>query len=183
MGEAHASGLQQDPRSLWERLGLIVRGIGVAASCVLIPAQIFISITYVLGRKLFDVPITALQELEWHSFFALVFLSLGAALLVDRHVRIDIVRGRLPERARLWIEAVGFFLALLPFCLAVIYFGAEAAARSFATGEHSAAALGLPYRWVIRAMVPLGGVLLLGAGCAVTARNLRQLRAVRGAHA
>jgi TRAP-type mannitol/chloroaromatic compound transport system permease small subunit len=178
MGDANGTDAPEADTSPWERLGVIVRGIGVAAACALIPGQVLISITYVLGRKLFDLPITALQELEWHIFFALVYLSLGAALLADRHVRIDILRARLSGRARLRIEVVGFFLALLPFCLAVIYFGAEAAARSFATAERSAAALGLPDRWIVRAMVPLGGILLLGAGCVVTARNLRRLKRV-----
>jgi TRAP-type mannitol/chloroaromatic compound transport system permease small subunit len=159
-----------------QRLGAMVRGIGIAAACILIPAQVMISITYVMGRKIFQIPITPLQELEWHSFFALVFLSLGATLLADRHVRIDIVRARLPERVRIVVEIVGFFVALLPFCLAVIYFGGDAAMKAFATGEHSAAALGLPFRWIIKATVPIGGLLLLCAGCVATARHIQHLK-------
>ncbi|MFH1346372.1 MAG: TRAP transporter small permease subunit [Pseudomonadota bacterium] len=153
----------------------LVRGIGILAACLLIPGQVLVSLTYLLGSRLLKIPLTPLQELEWHFFFALVFLTLGSALLADHHVRIDILRARFPERIRARIEIAGFLLALLPFCLAVIYFGALSAWDAFLSGERSRAALGLPYRWIIKSMVPLGGLLLLLAGCAVTARNFEVL--------
>jgi len=142
---------------------------------VLIPAQIFISLFFVIGRNFFFVPSTALQELEWHFFFAIVFLTLGGALLADRHVRVDVLRQRLPDRARASIEIVGFFVALLPFCLAVTYFGSIAAWDSYWVGERSRAGMGLPRRWIIKAVIPFGSSLLLLAGMVVTARNVALL--------
>src|SRR5690606_23260234 len=142
------------------------RGVGIAAACVLIPGQIVVSLTYLLGSRAFRFPITPLQELEWHFFFALVFLSLGAALVADQHVRIDVLRSRFSERWRARIEIAGFFLALLPFCLAIIYFGAQSAWDAFHSAERSRAALGLPHRWIIKSTIPIGGILLLLAGLA-----------------
>lgn len=152
-----------------------VRGVGVAAACVLIPGQIVVSLTYLLGSRVFRFPITPLQELEWHFFFALVFLSLGAALVADQHVRIDVLRSRFSERWRARIEIAGFLLALLPFCLAIIYFGTQSAWDAFVSAERSRAALGLPHRWIIKSTVPIGGLLLLLAGLAVTARSFAVL--------
>ena len=157
-----------------------IRHVATLGACILIPAQLVVSITYVVGRRLFNVPITPLQELEWHFFFALVFLTLGAALLADRHVRIDIVRDRLSPRSRAWIEIVGFVIALLPFCAALIYFGTTAAWESFLIGERSRVALGLPWRWIIKSFVPLGGLLLLLSGIVVTGRNVEVLLSKRG---
>lgn len=159
-----------------ERLGAIVHAIAVTAACLLIPAQIIVSLFYVIGRKFFHVPSTSLQELEWHFFFALVFLTLGGALLADRHVRVDILRQRLSNHALAKIEIVGFVVALLPFCLAVTYFGTIAAWDSFLVGERAHAARGLPWRWIIKSIVPLGCFLLLLAGMVVTARNIALLR-------
>jgi TRAP-type mannitol/chloroaromatic compound transport system permease small subunit len=166
--------------SLLEKLSGLVRFVAAAAACILIPAQVVVSLVYVLGRRFLLVPVTALQELEWHFFFALVFLTLGAALLADRHVRIDILRQRISIRARARIEIAGFVIGLLPFCLAVVYFGSLAAWDSYLVGEASAAALGLPWRWVVKSMVPIGGVLLLAAGVVVTARNVATLRDASG---
>lgn len=119
--------------------------------------------------------LTPLQELEWHLFFALVFLALGSAYLVDRHVRIDIVRDRLSERTKAAIEIAGFFLALLPFCLIVLYLGTLSAWDAFAIGERSRAALGLSHRWIIKSAIPVGALLLLLAGVVVTLRSFKVL--------
>ena len=68
-----------------DRLEALVRNVGIVAACTLIPAQILVGVSYLTGRKLSQFSITPLQELEWHFFFILVFLTLGAALLADRH--------------------------------------------------------------------------------------------------
>jgi len=127
-----------------EKLAAFVRATGIAMACVLIPAQILVSLVFVVGRNFFSLPATALQELEWHFFAAAVFLTLGAALLADRHVRVDVLRQRLSERARARVEIVGFLLSLLPFCAAVTYSGAIAAWDVFWIGEGSGTRIGLP---------------------------------------
>jgi TRAP-type mannitol/chloroaromatic compound transport system permease small subunit len=161
---------------MFDRMEAFVRGIGKVACFVLLPAQVAITTFYVLARKLYNFQLTPLQELEWHCFFALVVLTFGMTLLADRHVRIDVAREHFSERTRAIIEIAGFFLALLPFSLAMVYFGADLALKSFLTNEKSPAALGLPYRWIIKSLLPLGGVLLLAAGVVVTARNWRSLK-------
>ncbi len=160
----------------FERLGRVVHSVAVIAACVLLPAQIVVSLVYVLGRRFLGIPVTALQELEWHFFFTLVFVTLGAALLADRHVRIDVLRQRLSVRARARIEIAGFLTGLLPFCVAIAYFGGMAAWDAYLILEGSRAALGLPWRWIVKSTVPIGGVLLLMAGMVVTARNVAILR-------
>ncbi len=150
----------------------LVRFVGLVAACVLLPAQIVLSVGYVVARQFANFQLTPLQELEWHLFFGLVFLTLGGAYLADRHVRIDIVRDRMGERPRAIIEVAGFFLALLPFCLIIIYLGSSFAWEAFLVGEHSRAPLGLPHRWIVKAIIPIGALLLLLAGVVVTWRNI-----------
>ncbi len=157
-------------------LGVLVRTVGVVAACILIPGQIVVALLYLGGRRFFRMPITPLQELEWHFFFALVFLTIGAALLADRHVRIDIVRERLSERTRAKIEIAGFFLALMPCCIALVYFGGLGAWNAFIIGERSPAGLGLPWRWIVKSTIPIGGLLLFSAGLVITAHNIKKLR-------
>ena len=165
-----------------ESISRLVRAAGLFAAYVLLPAQIVLSVGYVVARQFLDFQLTPLQELEWHLFFALVFLTLGSAYLGDRHVRIDIVREHMSERTRAVIEILGFFLALLPFTLIILYLGSITAWDTFAIGERSRAPLGLPHRWIIKSLIPIGALLLLLAGAVVTIRNVRFLsrsRAVR----
>lgn len=165
---------------MYERLASLARAGGAVGACILLPLQIIVGAAYLVGGHLFTIQLTPLQELEWHLFFAAVFLCLGSAYLADRHVRIDIVRERFSPRLRAGIETAGFFLALLPFCAALIYFGGEAAWAAYVDGERSRAALGLPHRWIIKSFVPLGGVLLLAAGVAVMLRAWRNRPADEG---
>jgi TRAP-type mannitol/chloroaromatic compound transport system permease small subunit len=53
----------------------------------------------------------------------MIFL-LGAAdtLRQDKHVRVDLVYGRLGTRGRAITNLIGGLLALLPFCFALLYF-------------------------------------------------------------
>ena len=104
-----------------ERLERLVHGIGVLACYVLLPAQIGIAVFYIVARKFLDFPLTPLQELEWHFFFALVFLTFGMAHLADRNVRMDIITDRISPTTRAAIELVGFFVGLLPLAIAIYY--------------------------------------------------------------
>ena len=137
-----------------------------------------ISVGHIIGRRLFAFSGTPLQELEWHLFVASIFFCFGLAYLADRHVRIDILRDRLGAASRARIEVVGFFIAILPFCLVTIYFGTEYAVDSFEMGERSRAALGLPHRWIIKSVIPLGALFLLFAGIVVASRNITVLRSI-----
>ena len=55
------------------KLEKVVRLFGVAACWIFIPGQILIALTHTLGRRVFDFPGTALQELEWHFLLRLSF--------------------------------------------------------------------------------------------------------------
>jgi TRAP-type mannitol/chloroaromatic compound transport system permease small subunit len=158
-----------------DRIATLVRIAGLGAAYILLPIQIVLSVGYVVARKFSHFQLTPWQELEWHLFFALVFLTLGSAYLADRHVRIDIVRDRMSVRSRAMIEIAGFFLALLPFSLILLYLGTTPAWDAFILGERSRAPLGLSHRWIIKSMIPIGALLLLLAGVVVTLRNIRIL--------
>lgn len=164
-----------------DSIAAFVRAAGLIAAYILLPAQIILSVGYVVARPFLHFQLTPLQELEWHLFFALVFLTLGSAYLADRHVRIDILRDRMDQRTRAVIEIVGFFVALLPFALIILYLGTIPAWDAFTVGERSRAPLGLSHRWIIKSMIPIGAVLLLLAGVVVTLRNIKVLSRSGGA--
>ncbi len=102
----------------------------------------------------------ALQELEWH-LFGIVFL-IGAAytLKEDAHVRVDIFYAKLGPRARAWIDLVGSLIALIPFCILLIYCTKQFVLNSWAVRETSPDPGGLPARYVLKAMMPAGFFLL-----------------------
>ncbi|GAB6064197.1 TRAP transporter large permease subunit [Deferrisoma palaeochoriense] len=118
----------------------------------------------------------ALQELEWH-LFGIVFL-IGAAytLKEDGHVRVDIIYAKLDERKRAWINLIGSLIALIPFAILVIWCTKMFVMNSWAVRETSPDPGGLPARYALKAMIPLGFLLLLLQGVAEAIKNYRFLR-------
>ncbi len=154
----------------------IVVFVGKVACFILLPAQALTALFYIVGRQYFHFAGTPFQELEWHFFASVVFFTLGFAYLADRHVRIDILREKMSDRLRAWIEMIGYAVAIVPFCLIITWYGYLDAWGAFQDGEGSRAALGLPHRWIIKSTLPLGALFLLAAGTVVFHRNLDFIR-------
>lgn len=129
----------------------------------------------VITRRFFVLGSTKLQELEWHIHAVLFLFCLGWAYLKDAHVRIDLVRERLSDRSRLWIELAGCLLFLIPYAVIVIFYGVDWWHRSFIQNESAASATGLPYRWIIKAALPIGFAILLLSGIGMAFRKIVQL--------
>ena len=128
-------------------------------------------------RYLFQSGSIALQELEWH-LFALIFLLGGAyTLKYDEHVRVDIFyQARwMSDRRRALVDLFGCLLMLLPFCGLMIYSSIPFVMQSYGWGETSPDPGGLPYRWLLKAMIPFGFALLMLQGVSMMARCLRVL--------
>lgn len=109
-------------------------------------------------------------EGQWY-LFSLVFL-LGAphALRAGAHVRVDVFYGRLPERARHWIDLAGGILFTIPFCVFAIWIAWPAVHESWLIREGSPDPGGLP-RWPIKAVLPVAFALLLAQAVSETLKR------------
>jgi len=110
---------------------------------------------------------TLLQELEWHMHTVLFALVLGYGYIHNTHVRVDLVRERLPFRRKAWLEFLGTTLFLIPYTLTVIWFASIHAYDAYMSGEISASLVGLSHRWIIHTVLPPGPVSPRVAGAAV----------------
>jgi len=110
---------------------------------------------------------TVIQELEWHFHTALFTLVLGYGFVNNRHVRVDLVREKLPFKVQAFIEFLGCTLFMVPYCLIVGYFAANYAYASWAIGEVSASTVGLQARWIIKSVLVVGLFVAAAAGIAV----------------
>lgn len=153
-------------RLLWlsERLGAFGVACGVGASWLLLVAVVVICFDVVTRKFNLQIPVfdsTKLQELEWHLHGALFLLCLGYGYLQNTHVRIDVVASHLNPRRRAWLELFGCLVFAVPFCLVLISLGVKFWYQSFVQNEFSDAATGLPYRWILKAFIPIGLTILL----------------------
>lgn len=115
-------------------------------------------------RYVFQKGTVALQELEWH-LFAIIFL-IGAAYTLKEggHVRVDIIYLKLSKKAKAWIDLLGTFVFLIPFSIMVILSTKGFVVNSWDVREVSPDPGGLPARYILKAMIPLGFSLLIVQG-------------------
>ena len=113
-----------------------------------------------------------LEELQWHLYALTVMMGLSYAQSTNSHIRVDIIAERLSERTvRKW-EVFGIVVLLLPFIYVVFVHSLDYVADSWRVNEHSDAPLGLPWRWAVKAIIPVSFAML---GIAVLARLVRDV--------
>jgi len=125
----------------------------------------------VISRRFLELGSVMLQEIEWHLHAILFFFTLAYAYQRNVHVRIDIIRNHLSERARAWIELFGCFVFLIPYTGIIVWLSIGFVARSWIMGEVSDSPAGLAYRWVIKSTIPLAFLLLFLQGWAEALRK------------
>ncbi|MEM8767798.1 MAG: TRAP transporter small permease subunit [Pseudomonadota bacterium] len=100
------------------------------------------------------------EEIQWHLYATGFLLALGYAVQTDSHIRVDVLHERFSPTTQAWIELYGIVLFLIPFVVLMLFFSVPFVGASFALSETSNAPGGLPFRWAIKAMLPLGFALL-----------------------
>lgn len=157
--------------SLSNILARITIMCGKIAAWAFFPLMLVIVLDVVM-RRFFVVGSIRLQELEWHFHAILFLLCLGYAYLAHAHVRIELLSERLPDRVRVAIELLGVALFMLPLCWILFSYSIDLVGRSFASGESSPHPSGLPYRWMIKAVMPVGFALLIVSAVASLLRSI-----------
>tara|TARA_B100001123_G_scaffold446206_2_gene599898 strand:+ start:788 stop:1231 length:444 start_codon:yes stop_codon:yes gene_type:complete len=141
-------------------------------------AMVVLTLYDVTMRYVFRDGSVALQELEWH-FFALVILF-GAAytLKCGEHVRVDLIYSSpyLPERYRQVVDILGNLVFLLPFAIMIVWTSIPFVHDAFIHRETSPDPGGLSHRWIIKASIPIGFLLLATQAVADTIKRIAALR-------
>jgi TRAP-type mannitol/chloroaromatic compound transport system permease small subunit len=145
---------------------------GVArASAWLLVIMAAVTCFDVLARKTgIPVPLTKLQELEWHFHAALFSLWMGYGYTINAHPRVDSFTEGLTLRRKAWIELVGGLLFALPYCALVAYHSLGFVASSYGLSEQSDSTVGLRYRWLIKGIYAAGLWLVVLGILSVVAR-------------
>lgn len=129
-----------------------------------------VTLRYVFGEGRIE-----LEEIQWHLYSIGFLLGLSYAFQADAHIRVDVLSQRLPARWRAWLELYGLLLALLPFVTLVLWYSVPFVVSSWAVSEISPSPGGLPLRWLIKAVLPLGFILLFLAALSRLSRIWRYL--------
>lgn len=129
----------------------------------------------VLLRYGFSLGSIWMQELEWHLLVPIVLFGMSYALRHGEHVRVDILFVRFGPRTKLIVEVLSAVLAML-FSLIVIWLALPYVWQSWSIGEGTANPGGIDYRYVIKAVIPLGFALLFVQSLSQAIRGVAAFR-------
>ena len=149
------------------KLTMAVAALGVLAMCLLVTGAVVV-------RYIFDWPVVWVPEIVGYLMVALVFLALGETMLAGRHIKIDLVVGRLPRRVR---DAVELLTLTLSTGVAGFFtwHGVNTMLRSLDYGRRDAfGALNLPL-WIPQIALPVGLSVLTLVVVLLAYRKLRDV--------
>jgi TRAP-type mannitol/chloroaromatic compound transport system permease small subunit len=129
----------------------------------------------VVMRYAFNISYVFNQELEWHLFAFIFLIGAGYTLLHDGHVRVDIFYQRLSFKNKAWVNLLGVLTCLIPGCLIVIETSLHFVLRAWQVDEGSPDPGGIPYRFIVKSLMPLGFSLLLLQGISLGIHSLLQI--------
>src|SRR6056297_4068537 len=83
--------------------------------------MVLVQFIIVIGRYVFGVNSIAAQESVLYMHATLFMLGAGFTLLVDKHVRVDVIYAKLRETGRRRIDLFGHLFLLMPSMTALLY--------------------------------------------------------------
>ena len=156
------------------RIERLVDLVGRAMSWLALVIVVLMAVNVVL-RYAFSYGSVWAQELEWHLLAPLILFGIAYALLKGEHVRVDVAYAHFTPKNK---ERVNIVAALL--CLAisvlVIWLSLKYVQQSYVIGETSPDPGGLTHRWILKALIPVGFVLLSLQSVAEIAKSWSRLK-------
>ncbi len=125
-------------------------------------------------RYAFNYSSNGWLEIQWYMFGFIVMMGAAYTLKVNEHVRVDLIYGSVSERARLWIDAIGIVLFLLPFATFAAWLSWPVFVTSWNQGEMSSNAGGL-IRWPVKLVISAGFALLALQGVSELIKRIAAL--------
>jgi TRAP-type mannitol/chloroaromatic compound transport system permease small subunit len=114
----------------------------------------------VLLRYVFNTGSVWSQELEWHLMSPICLFGMSYALRHGEHVRVDVLYASFSERNKQLVQIVTALISIA-VCAIVVWLSWSYVAYSWNIGEGSANPGGIPARYALKALIPLGFALLL----------------------
>lgn len=143
-------------------------------------ALIAVIILQVTLRYGFSKGMVMLEELQWHLYAIAVMFGISYAQVLDAHIRVDLLHMRMRSNTkRIW-EILGILFLLMPFIAVVFIHSIDFVVDSWRINERSDAPTGLPWRWAIKAVIPLSFGYLFLAACSRLIREVTYL--IKGVH-
>ncbi len=118
----------------------------------------------VTARYIFGKSSAAISDMEVYAFSVVILFGGTVALFKNSHVNIDLLYGKMTNSHKKSVQIISVIFFLVPFCAVIIFSSYDYALTSFFLNEKSTDPGGLPYRYLLKSLIPLSFFALLAAG-------------------
>ena len=130
----------------------------------------------VVMRYFFHNSSVGMQEMEWHLFSIVILFGVSVSLLDEAHVRVDFLYDRYSARKKAMINIIGTIFFLLPLALLILFGSFDFVNDAYQIMEISEDPGGLPFRWVVKGMIPLAFLFLIFTAVGYIVKNINIYR-------
>ncbi|WP_394166081.1 TRAP transporter small permease subunit [Neptunomonas phycophila] len=116
---------------------------------------VLVIITQVVLRKGFSSGLIILEELQWHLYATGVMFGLAYSQTTNSHIRVDLLYGQFSQKTRYVVEILGILILVMPFLIIMFMHSLDFVYDSYRINESSSSPSGLPFRWVIKGVIPI----------------------------
>lgn len=139
-------------------------------------ALALIQFAVVIMRYVFSIGFIPMQELIWYLSGTMFMLGSGYALLMDGHVRVDVLYREAKPRNKALVDLIGCLVFLLPLCVITLILTTPFVINSWKIFEGSKEASGIRGIFLLKTVI-LGWAFLMGLqGVALLLRSVSYLR-------
>jgi TRAP-type mannitol/chloroaromatic compound transport system permease small subunit len=147
-----------------ERIESVIDLFGKVASWLTLSIILLIVVNVIL-RYSMSLGSVWSQELEWHLLAAMILFGISFSLLRGDNVRVDLFYANYTPQKKYIVDLVS---AILTIIIAVFFvkLSINYVGQSFSIGEKSPDPGGIPMRWLVKSLIPIGFSLLALQGFA-----------------
>ena len=147
-----------------EHIERVIDLFGKVASWLTLSIVLLIVVNVILRYSMSLGSVWA-QELEWHLLAAMILFGISFSLLRGDNVRVDLFYANYTPQKKYIVDLVS---AILTIIIAVFFvkLSINYVWQSFSIGEVSPDPGGIPMRWLVKSLIPIGFSLLALQGFA-----------------
>ncbi|MGX5203235.1 TRAP transporter small permease subunit [Aliikangiella sp. IMCC44632] len=133
---------------------------GQAISWLTFAMVVLLSLNVLMSWLLSQSSIMLSEAITWmHA--ANFLLAAAYTLNRDEHVRVDVLYSKMSLKAKAWVDIIGSLLLLIPTMIFILWSSWSYVLLSWRINEVSAEAGGLPYLFVLKALLLVMPILLI----------------------
>ena len=123
--------------------------------------MVLVQFCIVIGRYVFGVNSIAAQESVLYMHATLFMLGAGFTLLVDKHVRVDVIYAKVSDTARRRIDLFGHLFLLMPSMTALLHWSRPSVRNSWRILEGPISVGGIEAVFLLKSLIPAFCILIL----------------------